>query len=69
MSCSLTSNHRSNSPDNDHKRLTPLGHVIREKGSPILYYTIYDPKFVILPMQFDVIVELLNILVKFTVLL
>ena len=35
----------------------------------ILYYTIYDPKFVILPMQFDVIVELLNILVKFTVLL
>ena len=65
----MTSNHRSNIPGYDLKRLTPRGHVIREKDSLILYCTIYDPKFVILPTQFDVIMELLNILVTLTVLL
>jgi len=65
----VASNHGRNSPNNDLKRLTPRGHIIKEKGSLIVYCTIYDPKFIILPMQFDVITELVNILVKLTVLL
>ena len=61
LNCFVTSNHRSNSPEN-----TPCGDVIRRKSNLILYCKFYDPNFVIQPTQFDVIMELLNISFKLT---